>query len=161
MKAIVRDSNLGDALKMSTNLRKADYEELRAGHGNSVDPAFILKEGIETSDTPKTVEYNNEPIAIFGVVNSTVDNPNMGWVWLLGTDKIKEIKIQFLRESKEHLAQQEKKYDILANYVDARNEVHIKWLRWLGFNFIRKIENFGVENRPFYEFARINTCVTQ
>ena len=39
--------------------------------------------------------------------------------------------------------------------VDARNELHIKWLKFMGFKFIQRHENFGVAKLPFYEFLRI------
>ncbi|MAK29815.1 phage protein Gp13 family protein [Acinetobacter sp.] len=160
MKAFVRDSNLKDAIDMAHNVRSADCNEIKALRGSNYDMVEVLKDGIEMSDCPKTVEFNKEPIAIFGIVQSQDIDIKLGWVWLLGTNKIKDIKIQFLRESKKHLQEQEQDYDVIANYVDVRNEVHIKWLRWLGFNFIRKIESHGAEQRPFYEFARINQCAT-
>ena len=47
------------------------------------------------------------------------------------------------------------KHPLLSNYVDAINELHIKWLKWCGFTFINKHEKYGVEQRPFYEFVRL------
>ena len=41
------------------------------------------------------------------------------------------------------------------NYVDARNVVHIKWLKWLGFTIINKHNQFGIGRIPFYEFVKI------
>ena len=42
------------------------------------------------------------------------------------------------------------------NYVDARNITSIKWLKHLGFVLIKRVEEFGVGKKPFYEFVRIN-----
>jgi hypothetical protein len=61
----------------------------------------------------------------------------------------------FLRESKKTLAIMQNKYPVLFNMVDARNEVHVKWIQWLGFTFIKKHLHWGPENRLFYEFVRI------
>jgi hypothetical protein len=61
----------------------------------------------------------------------------------------------FLRKSKEVLAEMQKKYPLLFNVVDARNEVHVKWIGWLGFTFVKKHLNWGPEGRMFYEFVRI------
>lgn len=44
---------------------------------------------------------------------------------------------------------------ILFNCVDQRNEVHINWLRWLGFKFVRIIPEYGIQKLPFIEFVRI------
>ena len=153
---IVRNSEVEDALKMAHNLRKADMNELQAVLGNNLDTAHILYEGIKNSDNPRTFLVDGEPSAIYGVVNAQSDDLKVGWVWLLGTNKIKKAKTFFLKHSKKELAEQEKEYDVLANYVDVRNTVHIKWLKWLGFKALREV-NYGVEQRKFYEFAR--ACV--
>ena len=153
---IVRNSEVEDALKMAHNLRKADMNELQAVLGNNLDTAHILYEGIKNSDNPRTFLVDGEPSAIYGVVNAQSDDLKVGWVWLLGTNKIKKAKTFFLKHSKKELAEQEKEYDVLANYVDVRNTVHIKWLKWLGFKALREV-NYGVEQRKFYEFA--SACV--
>ena len=153
---IVRNSEVEDALKMAHNLRKADMNELQAVLGNNLDTAHILYEGIKNSDNPRTFLVDGNPAAIYGVVNAQSDDLKVGWVWLLGTNKIKKAKTFFLKHSKKELAEQEKEYDVLANYVDVRNTVHIKWLKWLGFKALREV-NYGVEQRKFYEFAR--ACV--
>jgi hypothetical protein len=142
--------------RMAHSLRKADMNELQAVLGKNLDTAHILYEGIKNSDNPRTFVVDGDPAAIYGVVNAQSDDLNIGWVWLLGTNKIKEAKTFFLKHSKIELAEQEKEYDVLANYVDVRNTVHIKWLKWLGFKALREV-NYGVEQRKFYEFAR--ACV--
>lgn len=157
--AIIRESILKDAMDMAPNLRVADFEELRASVGPSMDPEEVLLAGIKESDDPRTVELDGEPIAIFGVVDSHEEIPKVGHVWMLGTNQIKDIRNQFLRRCKEQLSEQEKPYEVLTNFVDARNKVHIKWLRWMGFTIIREVENYGAEGRTFYEFARVNVNV--
>lgn len=159
MQAIVRESTLRDAIDMAPRLRDADYEELRACLGDTMDPEEVLRIGIEQSDDPRTVELDGKPIAIFGVVDVKEDTPTVGCIWMLGTNQIKDIKGQFLRSCKEQLSYQEKPYEVLTNFVDARNVVHIKWLRWMGFTILREVENYGAEKRTFYEFARVNVNV--
>lgn len=159
MKAIVRESILQDAKDMAPYLRDADYAELKASLGDLLDTEEILEISIEHSDDPRTVELDGKPIAIFGVVDSHETIPRVGYVWMLGTNKIKDIRGQFLRKCKEQLIQQEEPYEVLTNFVDKRNKVHIKWLRWMGFTIIREVENYGAEKRTFYEFARIKVNV--
>jgi len=159
MRAIIRESTLQDATDMAPNLRAADVAELQASLGDLMDTEEILQVSIEHSDDPRTVELEGEPIAIFGVVDSKEEIPKVGYVWLLGTNRIKDIRNQFLRRCKEQLSEQEKPYEVLTNFVDARNKVHIKWLRWMGFTIIREVENYGAEGRTFYEFARVNVDV--
>ena len=49
----------------------------------------------------------------------------------------------------------QKRYRVLYNFIDARNTLHIKWLKWCGFTFIQKHYDYGYEKRLFYEFVRI------
>ena len=80
----------------------------------------------------------------------------VGAIWLLGTDAItNDIPTAFLRHSKRFLPFLTEPYDMVCNIVDKRNEVHIKWIKWLGFSFIREL-NYGPKDLPFYEFARLN-----
>ena len=65
------------------------------------------------------------------------------------------IQYSFLRENEKVIDFLNTKYKILWNYVDCRNQLHIKWLKWCGFQFINKT-NYGVLNKPFYEFIKIN-----
>jgi hypothetical protein len=50
-----------------------------------------------------------------------------------------------------------KLYPLLGNHVDIRNTKHTKWLKRMGFSFLRVLPEYGVERRPFIEFARLET----
>ena len=93
------------------------------------------------------VNTKKEPVGIFGI---TVG----GAIWLLATDKLKDIQYSFLKENKKVIDFLNTKYKILWNFVDCRNSLHIKWLKWCGFKFINK-KKYGVLNEPFYEVIRI------
>ncbi len=93
------------------------------------------------------VNDKKEPVGIFGVTVS-------GAIWLLATDKLKEIQFAFLKENKKVIDFLNTKYKILWNFVDSRNSLHIKWLKWCGFKFINK-KKYGVLNEPFYEVIKI------
>jgi len=88
---------------------------------------------------------------MFGVV----PEGKFGTVWLLGTDEIfTHASRDFLRLSKEWLSEVSAPFESVGNLVDARNTVHIRWLEWLGFEFIGVQSEFGVEKRPFLEFIQ-------
>jgi hypothetical protein len=134
-----------DAVRMSPWLREADRLELRA-HGQ--DDAYIALEfSIRASEKCYTVWVDDVPAAIFGVALLSED-PRVGSIWLLGTPKIETIKIQFLRESRKWLEDVSQGYDLLTNVVHEDNELHIRWLRWLGMSFVARYS-------PFVEFAKI------
>ena len=64
-------------------------------------------------------------------------------------------KRTFLRRSKVELDKIIQEYPVLFNVVDARNKIHVRWLQWMGFTFIKKHSEYGPEGRLFYEFVRI------
>jgi hypothetical protein len=74
---------------------------------------------------------------------------------MVATDELLEYQMKFLRRSRIYIELIQQEYPLLHNVVDARNELHIKWLKWMGFKFIQLHEEYGVEKRPFYEFIRI------
>jgi len=99
---------------------------------------------------------SGKPVGMWGVVDQ---GDGLGRIWLLATDELvtdKPNSIQFLRQAKPWLKAMLERYDVLFNYADARNEVHLKWLRWMGFTFIAKHSNYGHEGRTFLEFVRMS-----
>ncbi len=143
-----------DAKKLAPKLRQADIKEIKAATGET--PLFTLENGIYRSDSCYTiVDEDDKPLAIFGTVPDSNRN-DTGRVWLLGSDELVKHSLFFLRNSHKWVVKLHQRYNILWNYIDARNEVHIRWLKWCGFNFIRRIEKYGVEQRPFYEFEKVD-----
>ena len=93
------------------------------------------------------VDKNNIPVGMFGVSKD-------GAIFLLASNEIKRIRYSFLRESRKVVDFLNTKYPMLWNFVDCRNELHLRWLKWCGFTFLRKL-NYGVNQKPFYEFIKL------
>lgn len=157
MTTAVRKSVGADIHVMASRLRSADLQEIQALRG-SAPIATVLEDGYRFSEPCYTGTLDDKPVVMFGVA-PIFDRDYIlkaGSIWLLGTDAISEkIPIPFLRWSKEMLPIITKQYDVVFNVVDKRNEVHIKWIKWLGFSFIREV-SIGINGEPFYEFARIS-----
>lgn len=151
---VVRPSIPADAVNMAPNLRAEDVAEcFAAGQHTSLQ---ALQLGYVNSKPCFTVVYEGRPAAMFGVVPSAdIYVPQMGNVWLLGTNDINLFSTTFLRESKGWLERLEKDYDLVGNVVDERNQKHVAWLRWLGFHFIARHERFGHLGLPFLEFIKV------
>jgi hypothetical protein len=60
-----------------------------------------------------------------------------------------------LRECNHWIRKVTEGYDVVYNNIDKRNTLHIKWLKWLEFSFIKEMPQYGHEKRPFLEFVRI------
>jgi len=146
-----RLSTLEDIKYLAPRLRQADKEEILASVGLTPYEALMIGY-LENVIVFTIVNKNNEPVAIFGINDV---GQNVGAIWLVATDKLKDIQYSFLRENKKVIDFLNTKYKILWNFVDCRNSLHIRWLKWCGFKFINK-QNYGVLNKPFYEFIRIN-----
>ena len=146
-----RLSTLEDIKYLAPRLRTSDKKEILASVGLTPYEAMMIGY-LENVIVFTIVNKYNEPVAIFGINDV---GQNVGAIWLLATDKLKDIQYSFLRENKKVIDFLNTKYKILWNFVDCRNSLHIKWLKWCGFKFINK-QNYGVLNKPFYEFIRIN-----
>lgn len=135
-----------DLERLCLFMREDDENEIVANSGG--DPFDVLKYGMEVSEVCQAIYLDGNPIFIFGALSD-------GCIWAVGTDEIEDIWRPFLRHSKTVVNQLQADYPILYNCVDARNLVHIRWLKWLGFKFIKKHERYGVAEIPFWEFVRI------
>lgn len=147
----VRPSLIGDCVYLAKNLREADHNEVQAAVGKSDLEALVFSWA--ATKTPYAIVNGETPAGIFGVVPVT---QGVGAIWLLGTDELTQGRWTFLRESKKWLNKVSDDYQLLFNYVDERNTLHLRWIEWLGFTFINRHQHFGHEQRPFLEFVRIS-----
>lgn len=151
----VRPARLEDVAYLAPRLRSADIAELKAALGLPPEPA--LRAAVENPSITALVGLgaSDEPVVIFG---SSPAGPGVGLVWMLATEDLLKYRLPFLRRSRRWVETLHEQYPVLTNWVDARNELHIRWLGWLGFQFLR-LEPFGVESRPFYEIIKV--CAPQ
>jgi len=148
-----RDSIQEDVSVLAAKMREADVLEIKASNG--VTPLEALQRGFDISNA-QSIIHNGELIGMFGCarVDDLIGSP-----WMLGSDKIPQIKKDLLTQSVEWVKEVNHQYPLLVNYVDARNKVSIRWLNHIGFSFVQLIPTFGVGGVPFYEFVRINQNV--
>jgi hypothetical protein len=151
MKPYIKVADERDAIRLAKNLREEDKQELKAYGNLKYDEA--LKMGVAQSKIPLAI-YDKEGKIVF-MCGVRVINSSLGQIWLLASPRIEKLSIPFLRNCKAGIDLFTQDHKLLFNYVDVRNELHIKWLRWCGFTFINKHEEFGFEKRPFYEFVKI------
>jgi hypothetical protein len=152
-----RPATQADIEWMAPRLRKADQDEVLAGGSPSV--LASLEEGLRISDAPLVgVDEDDNPVVIFGRCRMTDLSYS---VWLLATDDIHKHRTTFLRQGRDYLARLHDSVPVLFNAVDERNTLHIQWLRWLGFIFIKRHASIGPEKRPFLEFVSYRPCVIQ
>lgn len=146
----IRPARSCDVLYLSDHLREADRMEVMAGSGQC--PFDVLMEGLTTSDECYTaLDDAGVPICMFGVAPIPM-RAHAGAIWMLATDELKKHTKYLLRQTPVYIAKFHKRYEILANCVDERNETHIRWIQWAGFSDFKRLEAYGHEQRPFLYF---------
>lgn len=88
---------------------------------------------------------------MFGAVPS---HSQSGETWLLGTNEFMTNPTSIVRLTFEWIPKLHQRYPCLWCNVDSRNDAHLRWLRWAGFEQTATLDPHGVEGRRFYCFAR-------
>lgn len=149
-----REATVEDVRHVANNLRPADLREMLA-HGHKDVFATLLEGFVFSNPCNAMVDRNGETFGLFGAV----PNPQNEWsaaVWMMATPTLEKEALGFARGSRKILEEWSEQYRLLFNVVDSRNEVHLKWLKWLGFTFLNEI---NINHVPFYEFLKVNPHV--
>lgn len=115
---------------VAPRVREADRAELWAS-GRST-PEQALAYGFSHSSSAWTGFVDDVPVCMFGVAPVSLLG-GLGSPWMIGTDAIEAHQFAFLRRCRPCVEQMRSLYDVLVNWVDDRNVVAHRWLRWLGF----------------------------
>lgn len=158
---VTRSSELHDVCQIKDQIRRADRDEIWASHHSTPERSLLV--GYLASSLCMTIEHKGVPIAMLGSMQVSADYPEVGSVWLLGTDGIRNIRTSFLRSSAPVIEIMLERFPVLYNYVDARNTISLDWLNWCGAS-IGAPQPYGIERLPFhrFEFRRRNkSCAVQ
>ena len=145
----IRDVEPGDIDMLVENMRDHDIQEVNAATRMGIENA--VKTSVNLSTYSKTGLVNDELVCMWGVCPISLLSSS-GSPWMLGTDLIKKKQRIFLRRSKPWLDDIRKDYRYLENFVDERNVMSIKWLKWLGFE-MDEAEPYGIHGEPFHKFT--------
>jgi len=154
-KGYTRPAVWGDVSYIAQNMREADKAEILAASGSTPEQA-LTKGLLATAFGGRTTTVclpDDTPVAMLGVLPA--GQPDVGLVWMLASNDLKNIQTQFLRESRRQLAEITDGYRVVYNYTDARNTLHHRWLKWTGFKFIQRHEQWGLDGQPFFEVCKI------
>lgn len=145
----IRPATPADCESLAPRLREEDKAEALAASGVPAEYSLKLALGPETF----TVLLDGIPEMMFGCHD--------GRPWMLSSPVPMSPKWRrtFLRLTREAVDLWNSHFQLLHNVIDARNDTHIRWLKWLGFVFFARHERWGPKGLPFFEFARINPNV--
>lgn len=128
-------------------LRQQDRDEVIAATG--MEPDAALRRSFSHSTLTWAVELQGQAIALFGVGVGGIKG--VGNPWLLGTDCLAAAGRSFVLHSRHYVRCMLERFPMLANVVDGRNQLSLRWLRWCGFT-IEKPQPFGPFRIPFHVF---------
>ena len=134
-------------------LRQEDIEECYAMFG--VHPQILFRNlDRDHGQIYSIVTRQGRPVALAGV-HPLLSDPTIAQIWMCATEELLAHQMEFLKYSRPFIEEVSAPFRLVYNYVDARNEVHLKWLKWCGFTFINELPRWGAQGRPFYTFLRI------
>lgn len=146
----IRKANRMDCYALIPRLREADVQEIEA---LGFTPERGVLGSFDNSEHVFTIEHGGLPIAIFGGADDKCSDctNDRGVPWLLASDGIRDHYVWFVRSSLEIVGMVQQHYGVLHNLVDVRNTLHIRWLKWCGFEMgdLFKIGNKGEEFQYF------------
>ena len=138
------------AYQLAPMMKQADREEVKAASG--LEPLEALLKSLKLSEKAYALLAGKEVIALGELAPLT---HNVGIPWALTSDKIALYPKQFCKITKELLKGFHKRYSLLINFCDARNNTTIRWLKWCGFQFVGTVHKYGVAQIPFVQFVSL------
>lgn len=145
--------------EIAANLRQSDRDEVKAS--SALSPEDALLASVQLSSHAYVVLSDHPlcsgPIAAFGAAPHPL--PGVGVAWMLGTDGIRRESRAIAHRCRRYMDELNAAYFMLWNFIDARNELSMRWLRWGGFELLAEHPNHGPEGRTFFTFARTNINV--
>lgn len=144
------------AYHIGANMRQSDIDEVRASSDLSPHQAIVMSLNLSTIAFC-VVSDTHGPCAMFGAAPGGL--PGLGIVWMLGTEGIRREGYSIAKQTRSYFETLNEAYPILWNYIDGRNSLSMRWLRWGGFELLAEHPEYGPEGRPFFTFARTKSHV--
>lgn len=132
------------------NIRPKDRQEVEITLGEPLK-AHHFKEDAENIEFLIDAETNK--IYGMGGVSPTAIN-TFPIVWLLCTNEVEKHPVAFLRFAKSYNDAWTEKYKVTTNWVWLGNELHVKWLKWMGAIFLGSPFTIRGEKFQRFEFCK-------
>lgn len=146
---LIRPATIEDSIALAQNLRAADLAELAAyGHGKT--PEQSMRDSVAASVMAWTVFIDGELACILGVAMLSLPS-GIGTPWMMGTPVLERHSRILVRNTPEYIARMLKAFPHLVNFVHAKNQTSVRWLRRLGFT-LHEAKPYGALGEPFHFF---------
>lgn len=128
------------------DIRQADRDEIEGALHIPMRQA--LADALADHCKASKIVVDGAVVAVFG---DSTHSAEIGVPWLISTRHVERFPRAFLQVCKPEVAEMLTRHPLLLNYVDARNQAAIRWLRWLGFAFCEP-EPYGPDGHLFHCF---------
>lgn len=151
-----------EVLKMGPRLRRVDKDEIRVVRRRGKDKDIDIGQALLDSSYLSRAVYvgrdasdpTSPPFILYGVADDEL-HVGYGVIWMVCTPEIKKYRRALLRDAPGRIQwiHDRKWYPRgLHNFVLARNELHLKWLKRMGAIFPRTDRIALINGEPFTYF---------
>lgn len=137
------------ALIMAPHVRAAEVREIMDADG--LTPVRLLLREVDRSISAWSWIVDGDVACMFGVVSGALLS-DVAYPWFISTPLVDQNARQFARACKAHLPELLAVHSKLSGMVDARYQLSIRWLQWLGAE-VGSPEPWGVAGVPFRPFT--------
>lgn len=137
---------------LNLKLREEDAQEVYSS--SLLTPKEAIASSIDCGGYLYVIKEGRTIIAIFGV---SILDYETGIPWLLGSNRLHEIKYQIIKYSKTVLKvlMYPDNIKCLTNYISTTHQpATVKWLKWLGFTMTDTDTYLSDPKVPFKQFYR-------
>lgn len=146
----IRPATEVDLLNLLINMRPEDARECHA----MVGPRFhkMLRLEFRASQEAWYAGFAGDKLlCLFGLGRRLTMLSTEAPVWMLATEHLKDHAAPFARHSIGVVQNFIERNSRIFNFVDERNVLAVKWLKWLGFVIMEPVQ-FGVKGERFHPF---------
>ncbi len=129
MNVKIKKAKRADALHVFENLRNEDFREVTTTIPFGTDMSEVLLAGWKASAVSYAITVDGETVAVLGLVSKNLVN----MVWMLCTPGIGRAPKTILGRCKDISAKWYRRYGVLFCICDNRNDLHLRWLKLIGF----------------------------
>jgi len=146
---MIRKTEPNDILELANTMRVEDQREVQSMAGLS--PLEALSLGyMQSTDCITGVGKQGTVSLVAGVVSTG----SYGAVWMLSAPDIKTNARELATTGRAWITAMTMKHGRLENVVDARNKLHIRLIKFMGFDLGDPISNYGVDKIRVIPFKR-------
>lgn len=133
-----RPATEDDVVFVADHAKPEDRQEVMAAWGRDVKTDLL--QAFRLSDFCSCATVSGVPVAVFGTIPDSVFG-DRATVWLIFTDETEKCRIVVAKECRRVLRDVLQVHSPVYNYVNVENVRIIRWLQWLGAEFVGPIKH--------------------